>query len=192
MPLRTTARLVIQPIALAIVLALVTRAYVRIYSVPSGSMEPTLTAGDHIVASPYRTTEPGRGDIVIFHRADTTVVKRIVGTPGDLIETRAGRVFIGGHAIAEPYLREPAATGVIAPQIIPGGCYFVMGDNRGDSFDSRAWGVVPRDLVTGRVWMILWSSGDGGSARTAQASPQRAAAGEPAGIRFHRLFRLVR
>jgi len=192
MPLRTTARLVIQPIALAIVLALVARSYVRIYSIPSGSMEPALEAGDHILATPYGTTEPARGDVVIFHRADELLVKRIVATPGDLIETRAGRVFIGGHAIAEPYLREPAASGVIAPQIIPGGCYFVMGDNRGDSFDSRAWGVVPRDLVTGRVRIILWSSGDGDSARSVHASPQRAAAGGPAGIRFHRLFRLVR
>ena len=191
MPVRSTVRLVLQPIALAIVLALVARAYVRIYSIPSGSMEPTLQPGDHIVAVPYGTTEPARGDIVIFHRGDETLVKRIVGTPGDLLETRGGRLFICGHAAVEPYVPEAAASGAIAPQIIPGNCYFVMGDNRADSFDSRAWGVVPRDLITGRVRMVLWSSGDGDSGRAALASTQHATADEASGIRVHRLFRLV-
>jgi signal peptidase I len=89
-------------------------------------------------------------------------------------------------------VRDAAASGAIAPQIVPGSCYFVMGDNRADSFDSRAWGVVPRDLITARVRMILWSSGDGDSARPALASPQRASAGEPGRVRCGRLFRLVR
>ena len=192
MPLIRTARLVLQPLAVAIVLALAARAYVRIYSIPSESMAPALLPGDHILATPYGTTEPARGDVVIFRRADELLVKRIVATPGDLIETRAGRVFIGGHLIAEPYVRDPAASGAIAPQIIPGNCYFVMGDNRGDSFDSRAWGVVPRETIASRVWLVLWSSGDGDSSRAALASTQRASTEGPARIRLDRLFRVVR
>ena len=192
MPLRTSARLILRPIALAIVLALVARAYVRIYSVPSASMEPTLQVGDHIVALPYGTTEPGRGDVVVFQHHDELLVKRIVGTPGDLIETRGGRLFVSGHAAAEPYVHDPEASGAIAPQIIPAGCYFVMGDNRGDSFDSRAWGVLPRDLITGRVRMVLWSSGSGASSRSAHAEPQRAGLTGASGARACRFFRIVR
>jgi hypothetical protein len=66
--------------------------------------------------------------------------------------------MVRGHAIAEAYVAAQATTGVIAPQIIPADCYFVLGDNRADSLDSRSWGVLPRASVLGRARMILWSS----------------------------------
>jgi signal peptidase I len=162
---KSAFRLVIEPLAIAIVLALGVRAALRLYVIPSSSMAPTLVPGDHIVVTPYRfSAKPSRGDIVVFRSmraADELMIKRVIGTPGDLVETRAGRVIVSGHALPEPYVSSQAATGSISPQIIPADCYFVLGDNRTDSLDSRSWGVLPRDLVVGRARMVLWSSTPG-------------------------------
>ncbi len=157
----TTFRLLGQPILLALVLALGVRNAVRIYSIPTASMEPTLQAGDHIVVTPYHQALPQRGDIVVFRSpidAETLLVKRIVAVPGDLVETHAGRLFVDGHALAEPYVWRPALTGQIASQIVPSGCYFVLGDNRANSLDSRQWGVLSQHLLIGRARLILWAS----------------------------------
>ena len=152
--------LVIEPIAIAIVLALVARTFIHIYTIPSGSMLPTLCEGDQILVTSYVRAEPSRGDVIVFRapRGDELMVKRIVAAPGDLIETRGGKIAIGGHALPERYLAEPAASGVIPPQIVPSDCYFVMGDNRADSLDSRTWGVLPRELIVGKARIVLWSS----------------------------------
>jgi signal peptidase I len=82
---------------------------------------------------------------------------------------------------------------VILPQIVPADCYFVMGDNRADSFDSRNWGVLPRALIVGRARLVLWSSGDGTSSANAHASTRRedATAPAPARVRVTRLFRVI-
>jgi len=162
-PMRTF-RTVAQPILVALALALGVRTAIRIYSIPTASMSPTLQVGDHIVVTPYHGADPQRGDVVVFRspaNANDLLVKRIVAAPGDLVETHDGRLFVGGHAAAEPYIVAPTATGAIASQIIPPGCLFVLGDNRANSFDSRQWGVLPRNLVIGRARLVLWSSGSG-------------------------------
>jgi signal peptidase I len=155
-------RLIAEPLALAVVLALAARAVVRIYAIPSVSMVPTLRAGDHIAVTPYLAgAQPKRGDVIVFRDPlgrNELLVKRVVGIPGDLIESRAGRIIVSGHALAEPYLLEPAASGAIATQIVPAGCYFVMGDNRALSLDSRSWGPLPGKLVVGRARLVLWTS----------------------------------
>jgi signal peptidase I len=134
-----TARILLQPLAIALVLAFAARAAVRIYAIPSASMAPTLQVGDHIVVTPYRGSEaPARGDVVVFrapNAANELMVKRIVGLPGDAVEAGAGRIVV-----------------------VPAGCYFVLGDNRQDSLDSRHYGPLPRDLIVGRARMVLWSS----------------------------------
>jgi signal peptidase I len=159
---KSAVRLVIEPLAIAIVLALGVRAALRLYVIPSASMAPTLVPGDHIVVTPYRfASRPDRGDVIVFRSmraADELMIKRVIGTPGDLVESRAGRVIVGGHALPEPYVAAQATTGAISPQIVPADCYFVLGDNRADSLDSRSWGVLPRELVVGKARMILWSS----------------------------------
>src|SRR5438093_5725561 len=160
----STARTVAQPILVALALPLGVRTAIRIYSIPTASMSPTLQVGDHIIVTPYHGGSPQRGDVVVFHSpasAGDLLVKRIVALPGDLVETHGGRLFIAGHTAAEPYVIAPATTGTIASQIIPPGCFFVLGDNRANSFDSRQWGVLPRDLVIGRARFVLWSSGSG-------------------------------
>ena len=124
-------------------------------------MAPTLTAGDHILVTQYRGDEPARGDVVVFHalQGRELAVKRVVGVPGDLIQTRSGKIVIGGHTVSEPYVRTRAGSGVIAPQLVPAGHLFVLGDNREDSFDSRHWGPLPASRVVGRARLVLWSSG---------------------------------
>ena len=160
----TTFRTVAQPLLVAIALALGVRSAIRIYSIPSASMTPTLQVGDHIVVTPYHGATPERGDVVVFRSPmsrNDLLVKRIVAIPGDLVETHSGRLFVRGHAVAEPYVLAPASTGSIASQVVPSGCFFVLGDNRANSFDSRQWGVLPAESLIGRARVVLWSSGSG-------------------------------
>jgi signal peptidase I len=160
----TTFRTVAQPLLVAIALALGVRSAIRIYSIPTASMTPTLQVGDHIVVTPYHGATPERGDVVVFRSPSShsdLLVKRIVAIPGDLVETHAGRLFVGGHAAAEPYVLAPATTGTIASQVVPVECFFVLGDNRANSFDSRQWGVLPGEFLIGRARLVLWSSGTG-------------------------------
>ena len=161
--MKSFLRSLIQALAIAMILALLVRTVVRVYQIPSDSMEPTLFAGDHIVATRYWTDEPARGDIVVFHSPEPPherLIKRIVGVPGDLVDTHNGRVRIGGHVIAEPYARDAGKSDPIAPLIVPPGTFYVLGDNRSVSLDSRQWGPLPRDLIIGRARVVLWSSGN--------------------------------
>lgn len=195
---RSLLRLILEPIVLAIVLATIVRtAFFRIYAIPSPSMTPTLEVGDHIVVTPFGDDVPARGDVVVFRSPlaeDELMVKRVVAVAGDLVESRSGRIAIGGRTIAEPYLRDAAASGSVAPQIVPAGCYFVMGDNRANSYDSRSWGVLPAERVVGRVRFVLWSSDDGSSSEPSAHAATRGESLLPPrhAIGFHRFFLPVR
>lgn len=159
--MRVHVRTLLQPIAIAIVLALLLRTAMQIYAVPSDSMAPTLRAGDRIVATRYFRGGPAVGDVIVFASpsgGSAMLVKRVVAVPGDLVDSRLGRLRIGGRTVTEAYASEPAATGEIAAMIVPAGSYFVLGDNRRDSRDSRTFGVVPRGAIAGRARLILWSS----------------------------------
>jgi signal peptidase I len=165
-------RTIAEPLAVAIALGLIVRGAVHIYAIPSESMAPTLTAGDQIVVTRYFRSTPQRGDVIVFsapNAPDELMVKRVIATPGDLIDSRLGRVRISGYTLAEPYVLRSATTGSVPAQIVPTDSYFVMGDNREDSSDSRSWGVVPRSRVVGRARLVLWSSSSavGESARAA-------------------------
>ena len=158
---RSLIRTIVQPFAVALALGLLARAAVHIYSIPTESMVPTLETGDQIVVTRYFGGEPQRGHIVVFRSPvdHELTVKRVVGLPGDLIDSRLGQVRVGGYTLPEPYVFQRAATGSIESQIVPPGSYFVLGDNRAESLDSRNWGFVPRSGIVGRARMILWSSG---------------------------------
>ncbi|HLI15345.1 MAG TPA: signal peptidase I [Acidimicrobiales bacterium] len=143
----------------------------EVVTIPSVSMSPTLQVGDRVLVDRL----PGvlhRGDIVVFRRvradaslpAGTLVVKRIVGLPGERIASRAKRILIDGRPLAERWL--PRLTGAcavsayrIVPQRVAPGHYFVLGDCRGDSFDSRSFGTVPRTSIVGRVVLVVWRHG---------------------------------
>ena len=186
MPPKSLVRTLVQPLAIAVALALAARAVVRIYTIPSRSMVPTLEAGDHIVVTPYLNGGPERGHVVVFRsplNPDELLIKRVIATPGELLDSRAGRVRIGGHTLAEPYLLRPAATGAIDAQVIAASHYFVAGDNRDDSVDSRQWGSIARERIVGRARLVLWSSGGGASSATLASS----SAGND-----RRVFKLIR
>ncbi len=184
-------RTILEPIAFAVVLALLVRAAVHLYSIPSESMAPTLHAGDQIVVIPYFRGTPTRGDVVVFASpagGQEMLVKRIVAVPGDVIDSRLGRVRVGGYTLAEPYVLRPADSGAIGAQVVPADSYFVLGDNREDSVDSRSWGFVPRTQIAGRARLVLWSSAPLG--QTARASESDRPAGTPSG-RDGRLFKWI-
>jgi signal peptidase I len=164
--------------AIAIVLAI--KAWVvNPYRIPSASMEPTLHCArpaqgcesrfsDRVLANRliYRFRDPRRGEIVVFKVPDRAraacgaggvFVKRIIGLPGEVLAERDGYVYINGKKLAEPYVR-PGRRDVQsykALKIAPGH-YFMMGDNRSSSCDSRRWGTVPRKSLIGKVSVTYW------------------------------------
>jgi signal peptidase I len=195
---KTTLRLILEPVALAIGLALLVRGLLfQIYSIPSPSMNPTLEVGDHIAVTPYGgflfRAEPRRGDVIVFRLPgmDSYLVKRIIATPGDLVESVDGRVRISGRLVAEPFLADGEKTVNIHPAVIPSDCYYVLGDHRSNSLDSRAWGVVPRSSIVGRARLVLWSSGDGRSSSPAEAAPRDGSSSHPPAS-LRRVFQIIR
>lgn len=144
--------------------------------IPSGSMERTLLIGDHLIMSrigydvgvPFTNwhlslwRNPHRQQVVIFKppfAPDTPdYVKRVIGLPGDTVEIHDGAVWVNGQKLAEPYLDEPmSARERFGPVKVPEKSYFVMGDNRENSYDSRFWGCVPRPAIIGTPVMIYMS-----------------------------------
>ncbi len=156
-------------VVVALLAAVLLRTFVvQTYYIPSGSMEPTLEIGDRILVSKlsYDFHSIDRNDIVVFARPPAEdcggapvpdLVKRVIGLPGDRISSVGNTVLIDGKPLAEPYLPPNTPLGhPIASQVVPANSYFVMGDNRPESCDSRYWGVVPRSLIVGKVVARIW------------------------------------
>jgi signal peptidase I len=178
---KSLVRTITEPLAIAIALGLAVRAALHIYAIPSESMAPTLVAGDQIVVTRYFRNLPQRGDVIVFESLttpDELMVKRVIAGPGELIDSRLGRVRVSGYTLPEPYVLRTGASGAIAAQLIPADSYFVMGDNREDSSDSRSWGVVPRSRIVGRARLVLWSS-SASIGETARADAKSDASARP-------------
>lgn len=142
------------------------------FSIPSGSMIPTLNIGDRIAVNKYvyRLESPQRGDIIVFKsppsadKNEADFVKRLVGLPGDFVDLRDGQVYLNGQPLPEPYLNEQHVTepepgfdsSIQFPLRVPANRYLMMGDNRQDSFDSRGWGLVEPQRIKGKAVVKLW------------------------------------
>jgi signal peptidase I len=183
-PWRTIVDWVVTIVGAIAIVLLIKAFVVNPYRIPSSSMEPTLHCArpaqgcearfsDRVLANRfiYRFRSPHRGDIVVFNTppeaaakcgAGGTFVKRIIGLPGERIAVRVlkgnGYVFINGRMLNEPYIqlsrRAPASP--YGPTTVPKGQYFMMGDNRSASCDSRFWGTVPRKNIIGKVFLTYW------------------------------------
>jgi signal peptidase I len=177
-------------VGLAIGLALAIQAWlVKPYQIPSGSMEPTLDIGQRVLVNRfiYHFTDPGIGDIVVFHppagadngtecgvshsprqscprptaaKSSQNFIKRIVAGPGDTLSIREGHPVVNEvEKTDEPYIYPCGGSGscnLPKPIVIPPGYYFMMGDNRGASDDSRFWGPVPREWIIGKAFATYW------------------------------------
>lgn len=170
-----------EALIVAIILAFFIRAFViQAYRIPSGSMLETLQVGDYLFItrfnydlkipftskSFFRTGDPAHGDIIVFkYPVDPSqdYIKRVIGVPGDTIEIREKQVYRNGEKLDEPYVRfenpwsRIPGFDVRPPFIVPEDSFFVLGDNRDNSEDSRRWGFVPRENIHGKAWMIYWS-----------------------------------
>lgn len=130
--------------------------------VPSASMENTIMTNDRLIANRFAYTfgDPEMGDIIVFvapDEPDKLFVKRVIGTPGDTVQIIDGVLYINGEAIDEPYLKEPMA-GSYGPYVVPDESYFMLGDNRNNSLDSRYWlnTFVPEDTILGEAMFTYY------------------------------------
>lgn len=173
-----------ESIIIAILLAMVIRTFiVQAFKIPSGSMEDTLAIGDHLLVNkflygtkiPFTDTEilklrdPKQGDVIVFQYPEDPskdFIKRVVGVPGDVVEVKNKQVFVNGKLYANPHEVHKEADVIPKemnprdfkdPVTVPPNSYFVMGDNRDRSYDSRFWGFVTRDKIKGLAFIKYWS-----------------------------------
>lgn len=154
-------REIIETIVVAVVLALLIRAFVvEAFYIPSSSMVPTLEPGDRILVLKfyYHFTDPKSGDIVVFRfplDPSKDLIKRIVAVEGDTVRIENGYVYVNGKRIEEPYIvnRDSYNMPLVT---VPKGYYFVLGDNRSNSEDSRYWGFLPRGNIKGKAVIRYW------------------------------------
>ncbi len=173
-PRRSTAREYFESICAAVILALFVRTFVfQAFKIPTGSMLDNLLIGDHLMVNKMLYHEAGmplmpsrpveRGDVVVFkfpEEPERDFIKRVVGLPGETITVGRRQVLVDGEPLAEPYTRfihggQPATR----EHRVPEGHYFMMGDNRDNSHDSRFWGSLPASHVKGKGLFIYWSYG---------------------------------
>ncbi len=149
---------VVETLLLTAIVFLVVNGVIGRFRIEQVSMETTLHEGEYVIVDKvsYALRNPQRGEIVVLKRAgQPDLIKRVIGLPGETLEVRDGRVYINGQPIDEAYIRGPINQ-VTAPQQIPPDHYFVMGDNRNNSSDSRAFGAIARQDIVGRAWIIYW------------------------------------
>ena len=193
---KSVVREYFESLVIAVVLALFIRTFVvQAFKIPTGSMEPNLLIGDHLLVNKLvfgpslsgveRTLLPmndiARQEVIVFkypEDPERDFIKRVIGLPGEQIEVRHKRVYVNGTLLDEPYAHYIEQPPVVPTQLeqgsdrqglsadprenygpvtVPPKHYFVMGDNRDNSQDSRYWGFLPRDYVKGRALVIYWS-----------------------------------
>ena len=185
---RHVALEVLQTLVLAVLIFLAVRAIAQNFRVEGSSMEPGLHDGQYLLVNKaiyfkinlntlgkylpfidggdnpdrFLFRAPKRGDIVVFRfprDPDRDFIKRIIGVPGDTVEVVDGAVFVNGVLLDESYINAESRSD-FEKQVVPSGNYFVLGDNRGNSSDSRSWGFVPEQNIVGQAMFTYWPLGD--------------------------------
>lgn len=170
-------RTIVEYVVLALIavgVALIVQAFlVKPYRIPSESMQDTLLVRDRVLVDriSWRFTEPKRGEVVVFNQPGTglVLIKRLIGMPGDVLSVADGSLFVNGRRQDEPYVRQidgmtspteplanPEEWNLQRPYTVPAGSYFMMGDNRTDSADSREFGPVKREAMIGSAFARYW------------------------------------
>ncbi|MBF0329254.1 MAG: signal peptidase I [Nitrospirae bacterium] len=174
----------VKAIGTALILALIIRTFiVQAFKIPSGSMIPTLLVGDHLLVNKFiygtqipfsdkriiLISSPKKGDIIVFKYPEDPsrdFIKRVMATEGDMIEQKDKKIYINGNPAKEPYVQHtdktirPSSTDPrdnFGPFLIPRNKFFVMGDNRDQSYDSRFWGYVDIKDIRGKAFILYWS-----------------------------------
>jgi signal peptidase I len=166
-----------ETLIIALLIALFVRAFVvQAFKIPSGSMEPTLLVGDHLLVNKFiygikiplldkkiiRFSGPKRGDVIVFvppHERNKDFIKRVIGLPGDTVEVKGREIYINDTLMEDPWGKYFSPGNLIdfGPEVVPPDSLFVMGDNRNNSQDSRIWGFASLDDVRGKAFIMYWS-----------------------------------
>ena len=157
----------IKTVAIIIVIAFFVRFYlVQPFVVDGSSMEPNFHNGEYLLVDKitYRLRQPQRGDVIVFHPPPSPTfnyIKRIIGLPGDKIDIKDGEIFINGVKLQEPYLEDERTIVRVSDfanvdKKLGSEEYFVLGDNRDHSSDSREWGTLPKANIIGRAWLVIF------------------------------------
>ena len=187
---KSVVREYFESLVIAVALALFVRTWVfQAFKIPTGSMEPNLLVGDHLIVNKMvfapavtgleRAILPGRpmrrGDIIVFKypkEPERDFIKRVIGLPGDRLELRHKKMYINGEPVDEPFAHfltpvppadAPRSDDVrddYGPVTVPANQYFMMGDNRDNSEDSRYWGFLPAGYVKGQALFIYFAAGE--------------------------------
>ncbi len=181
-PKKSKFREYAEALLIAFVLALIIRTFiVQAFKIPSESMLETLQVGDHLLVTKFaygvkmpfgddyiiEGSDPAYGDVIVFeYPKDPSLdyIKRVVGLPDDIIEVKNKQLFRNGEIVKEDYIKHSDPNGNFptrdnfGPYRVPKGEYFVLGDNRDNSQDSRFWGSVKKSAIRGKAWRIYWSS----------------------------------
>lgn len=173
-----------EAILLAVVVFVVIQTSIQNFRVEGSSMQPTLEGGQYLLVNKlvylkldqerlariipfwkadksqesFAVHPPKSGEVIVFHYPgdpSRDFVKRVIGVPGDRVEIRRGTVYVNGMALNEPYITVPD-TSDMKQLLLEEKEYFVLGDNRRGSNDSRSWGPVPEELILGKVWIVYW------------------------------------
>ncbi len=179
-PTLKTIREYVEAFIIALILALFIRTFIiQAFKIPSGSMLETLLIGDHLLVNKFKygvkapfvdeiiiqVSDPQREDVIVFEFPEDPskdFIKRIVGLPGDTVEVRDKALYVNDEKQEQPFVRHTdkkmlPIRDAFGPVTVPEGQYFVMGDNRDESYDSRWWGFVKREKIRGKALVIYWS-----------------------------------
>lgn len=167
----------------ALIVAVLVKSFlIQVFWIPSGSMEETLQIGDRVIVNKlaYRIGDPGRGDVIVFEpetfeseslvtkvsrnllesvglrTPESDLIKRVIALPGETLEIADNQVLINGAPLDEQYLALSLSMRDFGPEVVPLNSYFVMGDNRNSSRDSRVFGAIDRGRIVGRAFSVVW------------------------------------